>query len=277
MTVDSVGQHYDRLAELDQAAAGRAIHMGCWDEDGQGTLEQAMDRHTDLVLARTGLRAGERLLDVGCGYGQPALRAAREHGIHATGITNSAAQQEIAERIARQQPSDVAARSRFDFGDAARLPYPDACFDAAWAIESLLHMPDLGAVLAGIHRVLVPGGRLVIADVVQYRTMPDELRQLWRRLLVSEPHDAHAFTDMLEAAGFEVVGTEDLTARTRHSWQALAESFQRFSAPLPTERSGGDVETGPVRERLAQMAAALPRLDAAFGDCLGYVLVEAGR
>ncbi|XVQ15460.1 SAM-dependent methyltransferase [Spirillospora sp. CA-255316] len=253
----------------------RAIHLGCWEEDGRGTIEEAMDRHTDLLLTRTGLRAGERLLDVGCGYGQPALRAAREHGVHVTGITNSAAQREIAERMARREPEEVARRARFDFGDATRLPYPDASFDAAWAIESLVHMPDLGAVLAGIHRVLAPGGRLVITDAVEHRTMPDELRRLWRRLLVAEPHDAEAFPDMLVAAGFEVVGIEDLTARTRYHWQAVAESFQRFSTSLP--QSGGGPETGPLRERSAQLAAALPRLGAAFGDYLSYVLVKAGR
>ena len=64
------------------------------------TLEEAQTRKLELICRKLRLRAGERLLDIGCGWGSLVLHAAREHGVRAVGVTLSEPQAELArERI----------------------------------------------------------------------------------------------------------------------------------------------------------------------------------
>src|SRR5947199_10859417 len=67
---------------------------------GAQTLEQAQRAKLELVCTKLVLLPGERVLDVGCGWGSFALHAASEHGVHVTGITLSEPQAALARRRA---------------------------------------------------------------------------------------------------------------------------------------------------------------------------------
>ena len=67
---------------------------------GAKTLEEAQWVKRELVCTKLGLQAGERVLDVGCGWGAFAIHAAKEHGVHVTGITLSEPQAELARQRA---------------------------------------------------------------------------------------------------------------------------------------------------------------------------------
>lgn len=109
-------------------------------------------------IALCGDVAGRRLLDVGCGSGYFA-RAMAERGAVVTGVDLSPAMLAHARRQEQQTPLGIDYRE----GDAARLAdcIGDLRFDIATSCLALQDMPELAAVLAGIHRALRPGGRLV--------------------------------------------------------------------------------------------------------------------
>lgn len=163
-----VGGLYDRNTELVDGAADGNIHFGYWegDSDSSSFLE-ATDRLTDLVAERVPAGSGRRLLDVGCGTGRPALRLAAASGAHVVGVSISHQEIELAQ--ARAARSGLGDRVRFAFADAMTLPFDDASFDAAWAIESLTHMSDRTEALREIRRTLRPGGRVVISDFLLRR------------------------------------------------------------------------------------------------------------
>lgn len=106
-----------------------------------------------------GLRAGELVLDLGCGRGRHALEAHRR-GAHVVAIDLLPDDLiETASWLAAMEPpgSGIAVRA-----DGRRLPFADATFDHVVASEILEHVPDDGAILAEIRRVLRPGGNLAV-------------------------------------------------------------------------------------------------------------------
>ncbi len=114
---------------------------------------------------RLGLRAGDRLLDLGCGGGRHAFEAARL-GAHVT-----AADLDLAELKDVHQLFDAmhaggeltsGGTGAAVGGDALRLPFPDATFDRIIASEVMEHIPDDAAAAVELARVLRPGGTIAI-------------------------------------------------------------------------------------------------------------------
>ncbi|MFL5915327.1 MAG: class I SAM-dependent methyltransferase [Gaiellaceae bacterium] len=110
----------------------------------------------DRVVAALSIQSGDRVLDVACGTGGVALRAARA-GADAVGIDISADQLEKARRAAAEGLA-----IRFDEGDAQRLPYADAEFDAVASAFGAVFAPDHHRVAAELARVCRRGGRLAL-------------------------------------------------------------------------------------------------------------------
>jgi ubiquinone/menaquinone biosynthesis C-methylase UbiE len=110
--------------------------------------------HDDLV-ARLDPQPGERLLDVGCGPGAVAMRAARAGG-DVTGVDLS----EVMVETARRRAAEAGLTISYDVGDAEQLPYGDASFDVVSSSVGFFIAPDHEAVARELTRVVRPGGRL---------------------------------------------------------------------------------------------------------------------
>lgn len=121
-------------------------------------------RAARLVVDLAGLSGGDRVVDLGCGPGNAARRAART-GATVIGVDPSAAMLRIA-RVATR--GGIAARDRrnIDWIEAAAedLPIPDASATVLWTLKSVHHWTDVRAGLAQAYRVLRPGGRLLAIE-----------------------------------------------------------------------------------------------------------------
>jgi arsenite methyltransferase len=127
------------------------------------------------------LEAGERVLDLGSGAGTDSLVAAQMVGSggSVTGIDMTPEMLAKARGAARQM---AVANVEFVEGEVERLPFPDKSFDVVISNGVIDLVPDKDAVFSEIHRVLVPGGRIQIADVTIQNPVSEEGRRnidLW--------------------------------------------------------------------------------------------------
>jgi ubiquinone/menaquinone biosynthesis C-methylase UbiE len=111
----------------------------------------------DRVVEALAIEPGARVLDVACGTGGVALRAARA-GAQVTGIDISTDQLAKARRAAEEAGLAI----RFDKGDCQELPYGDAEFDAVASAFGAIFAPDHDRTAAELARVCRPGGRLAL-------------------------------------------------------------------------------------------------------------------
>jgi arsenite methyltransferase len=127
------------------------------------------------------LTAGERVLDLGSGAGTDSLVAAQMVGPDGsvTGIDMTPGMLDRARRAARGMG---VGNVTFVAGEAERLPFDAASFDVVISNGVIDLIPDKDAVFAELHRVLVPGGRIQLADVTIQRPVSEEGRRnidLW--------------------------------------------------------------------------------------------------
>jgi len=119
-----------------------------------------------FVARQTGLRPGERCLDLCCGTGDIAHAVQRMHPeVEVMGLDFSEKMLEVA----AQRVSKGKCAIEFMRGDAMALPFPDRHFDAVTIGYGLRNVPDLTECLREIRRVLKPGGVLVSLDVGKVR------------------------------------------------------------------------------------------------------------
>ncbi|MDM4718662.1 methyltransferase domain-containing protein [Micromonospora sp. WMMA1363] len=263
----AVGTFYDLMGTFLEAVYGDNLHYGFWvDEHDESPMPQAQERLNDELARRLVVRAGHHVLDIGCGTGGPARRVAQVTGATVTGVTLSGGQVTRAMELAAKE--GIHERTRFAQADVTALPFPDAHFDAALALEVLVHVPDKAAALAAAHRVLRPGGRLVLAELILARSMSAEQERIWSAMPMSTPPAAGEYLDQVRAAGFAVDEALDATPHIRRSFQVTREAVAR-----ERERLAGTY--GP--RVLRQVSNAVLDLQAVAEDCLGYLVLTARR
>lgn len=117
---------------------------------------QSEAAHEARVAVALGLGPGKRALDVGCGVGGPMRTIASVSGAHVTGITIN--EYQVGRARAHNAKLGLAQLTDVVRGNFLDMPFPDASFDAAFAIEATCHAPRLETVFGEVARVLKPGG-----------------------------------------------------------------------------------------------------------------------
>ncbi|MGH9278791.1 MAG: class I SAM-dependent methyltransferase, partial [Acidimicrobiales bacterium] len=165
----------------------------------------ALTRHLAECL---GLKAGQRVLDVASGLGTTAFLLASEFGAEVDGV--DLGEQSVANANAKAADLGVTDSVRFHVGDAERLPFPDASFDAVVSECAFCTFPDKPTAAAEMARVLKPGGQVGITDVaLDQSRLAEELRSLagWVACL-ADARPLDEYVEILAAAGLETTHTE---------------------------------------------------------------------
>lgn len=173
-----------------------------------------------------GLEPRDRLLDVGSGDGSTVLLAAGEHDCNAVGVEYGTGAVEDAR--GRAEERGLGDRVRFVVGDAAALPFPDGAFEAVISECSLCTFADKEQAVGEMRRVLVPGGRLALSDVIaEAERLPAELRgTLGAIACVGEALSPGAHRELLEGAGFELLADEDCSAEAMAMADRIADRLR---------------------------------------------------
>lgn len=157
-----IQQFYDSSSGLWERIWGEHMHHGYYGADG-GHKKDRRQAQIDLIeelLHWAGVETAENILDVGCGIGGSSLYLANKFHAQATGITLSPVQANRATE--RSKEASLSTRTQFLVADAQAMPFADNSFDLVWSLESGEHMPDKTKFMQECHRVLKPGGKLIM-------------------------------------------------------------------------------------------------------------------
>jgi cyclopropane-fatty-acyl-phospholipid synthase len=157
---------------------------------GAQTLEEAQRAKLELVCAKLRLQPGERLLDVGCGWGSFIVHAAKEHGVRATGVTLSEPQAERARRRAEEAGVGDRVDVRvMDWRDLAGEP-----FDKIASIGMVEHVgsANIDAYAQRLASLLRPGGWLLNHGIGRLRHTDPEAGPFSERFVFPDAAPLHA-------------------------------------------------------------------------------------
>ncbi|MEY8566920.1 class I SAM-dependent methyltransferase [Corynebacterium sp.] len=205
---------------------------GHWEKGtaANGPLTQAQDNKHRLVFDKLRLSPGDRLLDVGCGWGGMVRYAAR-HGVKAVGVTLSREQYEWGRaRIEEEGLQDLAEIRCMDYREV-----PETGFDAVSAIGILEHIgvPNYEDYFSRLFDKLRPGGRMLNHCITRPHNRRTKTGQFIDRYIFpdGELTGSGRIITIMQDTGFDVVHEENLRPhyqRTLHDWcELLASNWDR--------------------------------------------------
>jgi cyclopropane-fatty-acyl-phospholipid synthase len=243
----AVTHHYDVSNDFFKLFLGDSMTYSCaiWSR-GAETLEEAQETKLELVCTKLGLQEGERVLDVGCGWGSFAIHAAQRHGAHVTGITLSEPQAEGARRRVR----DAGVADRVDIRVIDYRELRGERFDAIASIGMVEHVGDVNidAYAEALAGLVGSGGRLLNHGIARLRHGEPEAGPFSERYVFPDAAPLHLsrMQFALERAGFETLHVEGFRedyARTLREWTRRIEANRAEALRL----------AGPERMRVWQV------------------------
>ncbi|GAA5061547.1 SAM-dependent methyltransferase [Nocardia callitridis] len=246
MTVTAdTNQHYDLDPELfgEFLDPLRKYSSALYHADTD-TLEQAQRQKLRFVADRLAVRGGERLLDIGCGWGSLVVFMAEEFGCTTLGVSPAPRQHEyIALRAATAGVADLV---RTEVGHFEHMTLPERHFDAVTMLGSIVHMPDPVAVLRRARAALRRGGHLYLSE------------SCFRNAAARTAFDANDGTEFVredifgwgdlrplselvaaaEDAGFSIIAVDDLTEHYRRTIEDWIGNVDAAAERIDTHGTG---------------------------------------
>lgn len=205
---------------------GGTRHFGYWKRDTYWPfpIGKSLRRMEDKLAEVLALPKGAQVLDAGCGVGHVALRMVKVYGWRITGIDIIDHHIVKANRnISRSGiPKGAFTVQKMDYHHLESLP--DESLDGAYTMETFVHATDPETVLAGVYRILRPGGRVAlfeydheVVDEASPKELVAEMRTVnhWSAMPTNDRSEAGVFKQMLEDAGFEDVEVRDYSENIR--------------------------------------------------------------
>jgi cyclopropane-fatty-acyl-phospholipid synthase len=240
----AVRHHYDVSNDFFALFLDESMTYSCaLFSRGASTLEEAQAAKLELVCTKLALKEGERVLDVGCGWGSFVLHAAANHGVSAVGITLSPSQAELA----RRRVAEAGMEDRVEVRIADYRDLRGERYDAIASIGMVEHVGSnqidvYAAQLAGL---LEPGGRLLNHGIARLRHDDAEAGPFSERYVFPDAAPLHVsrVTLALERAGIEPLHVEGLR-------QDYAETLSHWIERLDANRERAELLAGAERVRV---------------------------
>ena len=257
---DAVRHHYDVSNRFYRLVLGPTMVYSCAYFAGpEDTLEDAQEHKLELICLKLRLTEGERMLDIGCGWGSLLIHAAANHGVKGVGVTLSEPQAQLA----RTRVAEAGLEDRVEIRVQDYRELADGPFDKIASVGMYEHVgrDELGRYVHAVTKLLRPGGLFLNHGIT--RLMPHEPEpDPFIRRYVFPDGELHPLTDIMsamQAAGLEVRDAESLR-------EHYPLTLRRWVDNLVANRDEAIAEAGPERERVWRLYM--------LGSALGF---EAGE
>ena len=218
----SVRHHYDVSNDFFKLFLGESLTYSCaLFSRGAKTLDEAQEAKLELVCTKLALEPGQRVLDVGCGWGSFAMHAAANHGVSVVGITLSEPQA----ALARERATERGLADRVDIRVADYRELTDEPFDAVASIGMVEHVgsAQIDVYARQVARMVKPGGRVLNHGIARLRAGDPEAGPFSERYVFPDAAPLHLsrIQTAIERAGLETEHVEGLRsdyAETLRHW-----------------------------------------------------------
>jgi cyclopropane-fatty-acyl-phospholipid synthase len=237
----AVRHHYDLPPEFFRLFLGETMTYSCAIfSRGAQTLEEAQRAKLELVCTKLDLQPGQRVLDVGCGWGSWVIHAAKEHDVHVTGITLSEPQA----RVARERAAEAGVADKVEIRVQDYRELRGEQFDAIASIGMVEHVGETQIDLYArqLRSLLASGGRLLNHGIARLNPNSPAPGPFSERYVFpdGDPVPLSRIELALERAGFEVRHVEgfrnDYAETLRHWARRLDENLDEATRLAGSER-----------------------------------------
>jgi cyclopropane-fatty-acyl-phospholipid synthase len=240
----AVRHHYDVSNDFFKLFLGESLTYSCaLFSRGAKTLEEAQEAKLELVCTKLALEPGQRVLDVGCGWGSFALHAAANHGVSVVGITLSEPQA----RLARERAAERGLADRVDIRVADYRELGDEPFDAVASIGMVEHVgaAQIDVYARQVARLVRPGGRVLNHGIARLRAGDPEAGPFSERYVFPDAAPLHLsrIQTAVERAGLETEHVEGLRSD-------YAETLRHWARNLDDNLDEATRLAGPERIRV---------------------------
>lgn len=237
---ESIRHHYDVSNDFYRLILGPTMVYSCaYFDSPDGSLEDAQTRKLDVVCQKLRLEEGERLLDIGCGWGSMAIHAAINYGVKVVGVTLSVAQAELARQ--RVEAAGLADRVEIRIQDYREVT--DAPFDKICSIGMFEHTgSDIDTYFTETARLARPGALALHHGICRQHSDEESPNTFITHYVFpdGELHRAARVIAGLERSGQELRDVENLREHyaltLRHWVQNLADNQEAAIAEVGAER-----------------------------------------
>jgi cyclopropane-fatty-acyl-phospholipid synthase len=222
----AVRHHYDVANEYFALFLDESMTYSCGIfSRGATTLEEAQRAKLDLVCEKLALEEGERVLDIGCGWGSFAIHAAKTRGVHVTGITLSEPQAELG----RKRAVEAGVADRVDLRVADYRDLADPPFDAVTSIGMVEHVGSvqIDDYARRVREMVRPGGRVLNHGIARVRVGDPEAGAFSERYVFPDAAPLHLsrIITAMERAGLLTDHVEGFAADYAETLRHWAERF----------------------------------------------------
>lgn len=241
------------LAELQSRVWGGNLHLGLFESPEEPLLPAQM-RAKRHMAAAADLKPGQTVIEAACGVGGTARYLAREHGVKvvATNITEA----QLAEARVLAQRAGLSHLLEFRFADYHQLPFEDASFDTWWCQEALLYSVDKRRVLEEAIRVVRPGGRLIMSDLLLDESVRGAPRQQFtHQLKAPNMWSIERWDRLIGELPVELIERQDWAVHTRPTFERVLANLEAARQEL-LPRIGPEMVEGTFERLSIQLEMA---------------------
>ncbi|MBI5542145.1 MAG: class I SAM-dependent methyltransferase [Bacteroidia bacterium] len=264
-------QHYDYITTPWEFLLGKNFHWGYFRPETD-TLEKATDLLIDKMYEKINLDGTKKLLDVGCGIGNPAAYLHKKFNCTVDGISNSKNGISAANKMA--QSENISQKVKFHFRDAIDNQFSENSFDVVWIMEMSHLIDDKQKLINEAFRVLKPGGQMVLCDLTfnKYPTAK-EIFEWQNSLKILEKVFGKArldtlefYEELLKTSGFNKIEKEDISKNVIPTIRYWKENL---------EKNGAEVNKSFVKEDIFNFSHSCDFLEKVYySGVWGYGIIS---
>lgn len=245
--VEEIQSHYNAVTDAWQQIMGDNLHFGYFPSEDT-PLSVATDHLIDRMAGLADITPGTKVLDVGCGIGNPALYLHRRYGCSIVGISTSDKGVDLANEASKREARFPMVR--FQVADGTNNGLPDESFDLVWVMESS-HLMKQKNLMKECFRVLKTGGKVLLCDLMasdqrSQRHLSVMMQNLAKFKIVqnafgkSRVMAQKSYRVAMEEAGFGEIRSVDISGGVRPTmkhWKSNAVRYkQTLSGDMPVAK-----------------------------------------